>query len=107
MPEERLEAITMRLMKNTVSILLACCVLIAAMPVNALAVSTSDLSKRIIGVWGNDAAVSQDSMSSFANAYNTTFSTDGRVSQKGWRNQDAGTYRIVNENTVEIGRAHV
>ena len=73
MPEERLEAITMRLMKNTVSILLACCVLIAAMPVNALAVSTSDLSKRIIGVWGNDAAVSQDSMSSFANAYNTTF----------------------------------
>lgn len=90
----------MRLMKNTVSILLACCVLIAAMPVNALAVSTSDLSKRIIGVWGNDAAVSQDSMSSFANAYNTTFSTDGRVSQKGWRNQDAGTYRIVNENTV-------
>lgn len=58
------------------------------------------MAKNILGVWGNGSAISDDSGMLWATAYNTTFSADGRVSQKGWRNQDAGTYRVVDENTV-------
>lgn len=99
----------MRLMKNIVSALLACCVLIAAMPVNALAVLTnsvtqtkdSDISKQILGTWGNDSAMNQDPMiDNWASAYKTIFSSNGHVSQEGYRNRDAGVYHVINDNTV-------
>ena len=90
----------MKIFKNAISSLLACCILIASMPVSAMAVSTSDLSERIIGVWGNDAVWTDDYLSSWPSAYSTTFSADGRVSQTGYRNRDAGLYYVVDEKTV-------
>ena len=132
----------MNSISKIVSSILACCILVASMPVNVLAVSTEgstqkqesvdaassidrcgsyvlppivsedatdtnakstaslDLSNQIIGTWGNDAAVSQDSLLLWAVAYNTTFSADKRISQTGYRNRDAGLYRVVDEKTV-------
>ena len=90
----------MKIFKNAISSLLACCILIASMPVSAMAVSTSDLSERIIGVWGNDAVWTDDYLSSWPSAYSTTFSADGRVSQTGYRNRDAGLYYVGDEKTV-------
>lgn len=58
----------------------------------------TDLSKAIVGTWSNEASLSGSA--SFALGYDTTFSSDGRVAQAGWRNRDAGTYRIVNGTTA-------
>ena len=55
-------------------------------------------NKKLVGTWGNDAAISEDGL--WALAYETIFSPDGRVAQYGWRNRDCGTYEMTGENTA-------
>lgn len=55
-------------------------------------------NKKLVGTWGNDAAVSEEGL--WALAYETIFSPDGRVAQYGWRNRDCGTYEMTGENTA-------
>lgn len=62
--------------------------------------SAEHIAEQIIGTWGNQAAVSNDALTSYSSAYETIFSTDGRVVQYGYRNRDVGTYQIVNHTVL-------
>ena len=45
--------------------------------------------------------MNQDPMiDNWASAYKTIFSSNGHVSQEGYRNRDAGVYHVINDNTV-------
>lgn len=55
----------------------------------------------LLGTWGNETALSEDDTMKFSMAYYTEFKEDGTVEQQGYRNMDSGTYKYLDENTVE------